>query len=170
MSIAESAESLLSALTEDQRPAWPPFVFLSEFSNNRNGCSDELSPACQKNTARHLNLTKDPSFYWLFIYFFTLPISPRTTWVDSGGSEQAIDCRAKVYHLPKWTENPSLLHSPTLKQNILQLSAKCLNEGPGNCRPLSELCSNILTAFITCLISSHFGEVANSWWLLIGKG
>lgn len=36
-SIAESAASPLSAMTEDRWPAKLPFVFLSEISNNRNG-------------------------------------------------------------------------------------------------------------------------------------
>lgn len=36
-SIAESAASPLSAMTGDQWPAKPPFVFLSEISNNHNG-------------------------------------------------------------------------------------------------------------------------------------
>lgn len=36
-SIAESAASPLSAMTEDQWPAKLPFVFLSEISNNHNG-------------------------------------------------------------------------------------------------------------------------------------
>lgn len=60
MSIAKSAASPLSALTEDQRPARLPFVFLSEFSNNRNGCGNKLPPACHREHSAAFKSNKEP--------------------------------------------------------------------------------------------------------------
>ena len=76
MSIAQSAASFLSDLTEDQLPTWSPFVFLSEFSNNGNGCSYKLPLACQEDIVQHLNLTKRPTPCTGFISL-TLARSPK---------------------------------------------------------------------------------------------
>lgn len=61
-SIAKSAASPLSTVTQDQWPAKLPFVFLSEISNNRNGCGNKLLPACQREHSVAFKSNKEPLF------------------------------------------------------------------------------------------------------------
>lgn len=61
MSIVKRATSPLSALTKDQRLPRQPFVFLSEFSNNRNGCGNKLPTVCHRERSAAFKSYKEPT-------------------------------------------------------------------------------------------------------------